>query len=288
MARYGESVDFLERLRSPERFITLELRPPRRDKGPGATLDSWFAVNTAVRRLAAMDTATFWTDSAVGAAEEENLQHLITNLSEDVPRDRICPFLTTKHSLEYCLWYAARAVASGFPALTVLGGDKHVGPPRCVPHGYLLRQRIRERHPDLALGGWANPHRDPVGQVDLLASGDFTGEFYLTQVVSHHDLPAVEAFVREAGARVPHLPGVFGVFYWRSANRKTLERLKDFIPVPMEGVIADFESGMSADEICAKTIRSLFEVGVTRVYISNLTTSKAADRLDAIRKLTDR
>ena len=37
------------------------------------------------------------------------------------------PFLTSKHSLEYCLSYAERAHQSGFPALVVLGGDKSVG-----------------------------------------------------------------------------------------------------------------------------------------------------------------
>lgn len=283
----GERVNFLERLRAPERFITLELRPPRRDKGDDATIDSWFDVNRSMRRLSTLDTATFWTDSAVGVAEEENLQHLVSNLSEDVPRDRICPFLTTKHSLEYCLWYAARAVSSGFPALTVLGGDKHVGPPRCVPHGYLLRQHIREKHPQLALGGWANPHRDAKRQVDLLAAEEFTGEFYLTQVVSHHDMPAVEAFTKEAERRVPDLPGVFGVFYWRSANPKTLKRLSEFMPVNVQGILQDFESGLGPEEVCAKTIRSLYEVGVRRVYISNLRTGEAAERLESIRQLLE-
>jgi hypothetical protein len=278
-------MSFLERLRSSERFITLELRPPRLDRGSDATIDSWFTVNTAMRRLATMDTATFWTDNAVGAEEEENLQHLITNLEDDVPRDRICPFLTTKHPLEYCTWYAARAVAGGFGALTILGGDKHVGPPRCVPHGYVLRQHIREKYPQLALGGWANPHRDATKQAHLLEADEFTGEFYLTQVVSHHDLDQVRPFVEEVERRVPHLPGVFGVFYYRSANPKTLKILSDFMPVPIEGITRDFESGMSADEICAKTIRSLFELGVTRVYISNLRTSQAAERLEAIRGL---
>ena len=37
----------------------------------------------------------------------------MTNLEDDISRDLICPFLTTKHTLEYCLWYAARAVESG-------------------------------------------------------------------------------------------------------------------------------------------------------------------------------
>ena len=32
------------------------------------------------------------------------------------------------------------------------------------------------------------------------------------------------------------LPGVFGVFYYRSANRKTLDILSRFLPVPVEGL----------------------------------------------------
>ena len=67
------------------------------------------------------------TDSAVGAQEENNLRHLVTNLGDAVGRHRVVPFLTTKHSLEFCLAYADQVVQHGFPALVVLGGDKHVG-----------------------------------------------------------------------------------------------------------------------------------------------------------------
>ena len=84
------------------------------------------------------------------------------------------PFLTSKHSLEYCLSYAERAHQSGFPALVVLGGDKAVGTPRCVEHAWQLRQMLRERDHTLALGGWANPHADPERQVDFLAAPTFT------------------------------------------------------------------------------------------------------------------
>jgi hypothetical protein len=48
----------------------------------------------------------------------------VINLGRDVPRERIVPFLTAKHSLEYCVSYAERADQQGFPALVVLGGDK--------------------------------------------------------------------------------------------------------------------------------------------------------------------
>ena len=78
------------------------------------------------------DVRVMVTDSAVGAQEENNLRHLVTNLGADVPRGRVVPFLTTKHSIEFCLAYADQVVDYGFPSLVVLGGDKHVGRPRVV------------------------------------------------------------------------------------------------------------------------------------------------------------
>ena len=108
------------------------------------------------------------------------------------------PFLTTKHSLDFCLAYADQVVQHGFPALVVLGGDKHVGRPRSVEHAWQLRQLIRQRHPDLPLGGWANPAADPARQVAFVGGGEFTADFYLTQIVSHHRLGDVEAFLAEA------------------------------------------------------------------------------------------
>jgi hypothetical protein len=242
-------------------------------------MDAWMAMHRAVRRLLAKDTILFLTDNAVGAREEENLHHLASNLEEDVPFGRICPFLTTKHALEYCLWYADRAAERGHEAITVLGGDRAAGPARCVPHGYLLRQRIRARHPGLALGGWANPHADPAAQVSYLLDPGAAADFYLTQIVSHHDLRPAENFLREAERRGLALPGVFGVFYYRSANPRTLANLARFLPVPAEAVTRDFAEGLSADEICARTIHALRNLGVTRVYVSNLRPDEAPQRL---------
>jgi hypothetical protein len=231
-----------------------------------------------VGRLARHDTVLFLTDNAVGAAEEENLRHLATNLAGEVNPARVVPFLTCKHPLEYCLLYAERAASHGYRAITVLGGDRRVGPPRCVPHAYQLRQRLRERLPGVALGGWANPHGDAARQVDFLLDPGFTAAFYLTQIVSHHDMRAVEAFVREAERRGVTTPGVFGVFYYRSANPATLAKLADFLPIPVEGITRDFAEGRSPAEICAATIRRLQEIGVPRVYVSNLGVRGAAER----------
>jgi hypothetical protein len=274
-----------ERLRATEPLIAVELRPPRAELEQGLSMDSWMAMHRALSRLIRRDTALFLTDNAVGAREEENLHHLGCNLEEDVPKDRICPFLTAKHTLEYCLWYVDRATAAGHSALTVLGGDRSVGAPRCLAHAYLLRQKIRERHPTLALGGWANPYDDAGAQVGYLLDAGVTADFYLTQIVSHHLLGPVERFRAEAERRGLDLPAAFGVFYYRSANPRTLATLARFMRVPAAEITRDFERGRAADEICARTIRALRDIGIRHVYVSNFKPDDAPERLEAIRAL---
>lgn len=275
----------LERFQSDTPIITCELRPPRADLERADSIETWMAMASAVRRLAQQDTAVYLTDNAVGTNEEENLRHLMTNVESDVGVERICPFLTTKHTLEYCLWYADRAVQKGYPALTVLGGDTAVGAPRCLPHAADLRREIRARHPDLPLGGWANPGREPVQQVGYLLDDGFCGDFFLTQIVSHYDLAPVQAFADECARREVPVPGIFGVFFYRSANPKTLKFLSKFLPVPIEQLTADFEKGMSAEAICATTIRELRALGITRTYVSNLSYENAPEKLNRIREL---
>src|SRR5439155_1592396 len=77
----------------------------------------------------------------------ENLRHLVANLGPDARRSHIIPFLTSKHTLEYCLRYAERAHENGFRTLVVLGGDRHDGVPRCVEHASELRSMMRKRVP---------------------------------------------------------------------------------------------------------------------------------------------
>jgi hypothetical protein len=233
-------------------------------------MELWIDMYHSIQRLARRDTIIFLTDNAVGLSEEENLAHLTANLAGDVDSSRIVPFLTSKHSIEYCLMHASRAASHGFEALTVLGGDHTVGPPRCLPHARELRTLIRRRVPKLDLGGWANPHRPPAEQVTYLLDDRFEAEFYLTQVVSHHSIRAVERFVEEARRRDVPYPGVFGVFLYRSANPATLARLADFFPVPAAELTREFASGLTPEEICAKTVRALREVGADKVYLSNL------------------
>ena len=265
----------LDRLRSDDPLVCVELRPPRSGMSYEASMDVWIDMYHSIQRLVRRDTIVFLTDNAVGQSEEENLGHLTANLGEDVSLSRIVPFLTCKHPLEYCQLYAARAASYGFGALTVLGGDQSVGPPRCVPHSHELRRVIRDRVPGLTLGGWVNPHRNPTQQVDFLLQHEAVTDFYMTQVVSYHDMSQIEAFLAEARRRGVTQPGVFGVFLYRSANPKTLKRLADFFPVPVDGVMEDFESGMSAEAVCVKTIAALREAGAEKVYVSNLGVRRA-------------
>jgi hypothetical protein len=260
----------LKRLQEDRPLAAVELRPPRTGLPRAETMEIWIDMYHSIQRLARRDTILFLTDNAVGLSEEENLSHLTANLAGDVDPARIVPFLTSKHSLEYCLLHAARAASHGFEALTVLGGDHTAGPPRCLPHARELRQLIRRRVPQLVLGGWANPHRLAAEQVDYLLDDRFQAEFYLTQIVSHHSIRAVERFLKEARSRGVRYPGVFGVFLYRSANPATLEKLADFFPVPAAELTREFEAGHSAEEICAKTVRLLREVGADKVYLSNL------------------
>lgn len=272
----------LESLRSDQSVIAAELRPPRAELAAAASMDAWIDTYHTVRSLTREGTFVFLTDSAVGLKEEDNLRHLVTNLGADVQRSRVVPFLTCKHPLDYCLAYADRAQQHGFDSLVVLGGDKAVGPPRCVEHAWQLRAAIRERGSGLTLGGWANPHGYAAAQVAHLLDDRAHAEFYLTQIVSHHSRKAVEAFLREAERRRLTLPGMFGVFYYRSANPTTLATLRGFLPVPAEELTQEFASGASPEEICARSIRELAAAGARHFYVSNLPLGRAAATLDKI------
>ena len=268
-------MDMLAALQSGASVFAAELRPPRAELAAADGMDAWIDTYHAVRRLTRQGTFVFLTDSAIGSLEEDNLRHLVTNLGRDVPRERIVPFLTAKHSLEYCVSYAERAHQQGFPALVVLGGDKSVGAPRSVEHAWQLREIIRGRGNPLVLGGWANPHTDPDQQAAYLAASQFHAEFYLTQVVSHHDADKVARFVATTARQGVTLPALFGVFFYRSANPATLAALQSFLPVPADALAREFGAGATAEDVCARTIRTLTDIGARHFYISNLPVGRA-------------
>ena len=269
-------------LNSQSTVIAAELRPPRAGLESREGMDAWIDTYHAVRSLARREVRVFLTDSAVGTQEENNLRHLVTNLGRDVARDHVIPFLTSKHSLDFCLSYAEQAWQHGFPSLVVLGGDKNVGRARCVEHAWQLRASIRAREPRLTLGGWANPYGDTTAQIEYMTDECFNAEYYLTQIVSHLNVAPVERFVNEASRRGITKPGMFGVFYYRSANPKTLDTLSQFLPVPAEGLSREFGAGATPIDVCARTMRAMMEVGARHFYISNLPLHAAASTLGEI------
>jgi len=272
-------------LRRPGPLVTMELRPPRADLEAPAGIAAWIDLHHTLRRLLAEEIFVFLTDNAVGAMEEENLAHVGGNVGEDVDLRRIVPILTAKHTLEYCLLFASKAASQGYDALTVLGGDQSVGPPRCVPRARDLRALIRARLPGLSLGAWVNPLKEPVEQLGFVAPGSAHADFALAQVVSHHSLAEVSRFLLARDRLAPELPVVFGVFFYRSANPATLEALGRFFPVPAEGISKDFATGAEPEAICARSIRELRSVGADKIYVSNLGNRGAMTRL---RRILDR
>ena len=273
---------FLERLRSPGPLIAVELRPPRSGLTPGGAMDVWIDLGHAARSLIRHDTFVLLTDGAVGDPEEENLRHLAANLAGEQEARRLVPFLTCRHSLEYCRLFAERARRHAVEALTVVGGDVSDGASRCVPHAYLLRQKIRDRVPGLALGGWVNLHRNPVIQADYLADVGCSADYILTQVVSHHDARKIDAWLEETGRRDLDLPTAYGVFYYRNGRRATLESLARYFTVPVEKIEREFEEGANPAEVCAQSILALNRAGIENVYICNLGSRNAAQRLELV------
>ncbi len=273
---------FLSALRAAEPVRAVELRPPPTNLPETKSVDLWIDLNRLVRNLLGEGRFVLFTDDAVGSREEESLQHLSANLGREADLSHVVPFLTCKHSVDYALLFAQRALSLGIQAITVTGGDENVGPPRSFPRSRDLRRFIRERVPRLRLGAWVNPFRDPVQQVDLLMDPAHHADYYVTQVVSHHRLDPVDRFLEEAARRGLATPGLVGVFFYRSASPKTLDRLAAFIPVPREDLVAEFASGETAESICARTLSSLRERGVEKTYLSNLDTRRASRRLRTI------
>jgi hypothetical protein len=263
----------------------VELRPPGADLTAETSVDAWIDLNRGVRSLLRQGRFVLFTDAAVGAREEESLQHLVTNLGPDTDLSHVVPFLTCKHTLEYCVLFARRAASRGIGAITVTGGDSSVGAPRCGPRSRDLRAVIRAQVPGVALGAWVNPFKDAVEQVELLMDPEHEADYFLTQVVSHHGMEGVDRFLEEATRRGLEKPGLFGVFYYRSGNRSTLERLSRFIPVPIEGLRSEFAVGRSAEEICALTLGALADRGIDKVYVSNLEARGAERRLGTLEAL---
>ena len=278
----SSKLNLAERLRRPGSVTTIELRPPEKDIIESSDTNRLATINYSMQDLVLNDFFVFLTDQAVGLSEEESLSYLEANMGPEIPISRFIPFLTCKHTLEYCLNFADRAHSLGCKSIVVVGGDKSVGLPRCVPHSYFLREQIRKRQPEISLGGWINPHKDLLKQIDYLTSGDFLADFYLTQIVSHHSVDLVAEFLEECDKRNVKIPGLFGVFYYWNAKPVTLKRLDDFLPVPIDELTREFDAGDTPEAVVVRTIRALKGVGAKNIYLSNLGYKRVHDRLKKI------
>jgi hypothetical protein len=78
---------------------------------------------------------------------------------------------------------------------------------------------------------------------------------------------------------------MFGVFYYRSANPKTLNTLNRFLPVPVAELQQEFGSGATPETVTARSIRELTAAGVRHFYVSNLPVTRAAATLHKILSL---
>lgn len=281
-------MSLLQSLSSTKRFLlNVEMCPPRKDLPLEQSVDAWIDSNRLMRKVTSQGRFVFMTDGAIGRREEPNLRHVTINLGEDADRSHIIPILTTKHSLEYCLEFAHRSYTLGFTSLVVLGGDKSDPVPRCVEHAYELRRLIRQTVPGLTLGGWTSPHGGRR-QVEYILDPEYSADFYMTQIVSHYQTRTIDEFLNECERRGVKIPGIFGVFYYRSANPRTLETLSKFFPVPIEELKSDFHANQMPGEICASSIQALLQRGVKNVYISNLPLASATTILSQIEARIER
>jgi len=279
-----QQMSLLNALRDPKQFsLHVEMCPPRVDLPLEQSVEAWIDSNRLMRKITSRGQFVFLTDGAIGRREEPNLRHVMINLGVEADRARIIPILTTKHSLEYCLEFASRSHTLGFTSLVVLGGDKSDDTPRCVEHAYELRRLIRENVPGITLGGWTSPHGGRR-QVEFILHPEYSADFYMAQIVSHHQASAIDEFLSEAARLGVKIPGIFGVFYYRSASTNTLDMLSRFFPLPIADLKRDFEAKVAPEEICARSIHALLKRGVKNVYISNLPMATATERLARIEK----
>jgi 5,10-methylenetetrahydrofolate reductase len=275
-------MSILRDLRHSRKFLlNVEMCPPRVDLPLEESVDAWIDSNRLMRKITSLGRFLFMTDGAIGRREEPNLRHVTINLGPQADRSRIVPILTTKHSLEYCLEFAQRSYTMGFTSLVVLGGDKSDHTPRCVEHAYELRALIRKSVPGLTLGGWASPHGGKR-QVEFMIHPEYSADYYLAQIVSHYQTRAIDEFIGETVRLGVKIPGIFGVFYYRTPNPKTFAMLSKFLPVPVEELTGDFAANIHPDEICARSIYALLQRGVKNVYVSNLPMPTAAETFSRI------
>ena len=174
-------------------------RAPSSDPLEG--MDAWIDTYHAIRALDAPGRRRSSSPTAPSARRKRTTCGTSSRTSgATLPRDRVVPFLTSKHSLDFCLSLCRAGVAARVSRRSSCSAaTRRVGRPRCVEHAWELRQRdprARAAPRRSAAGRIRTPM--PAQQVDFLLDDSFTAEFYLTQVVSHLDMRAGGAVSRRS------------------------------------------------------------------------------------------
>ena len=191
------AADLLTALRSGTSVFGAELRPPRAELATAEGMDAWIDTYHAVRRLTRQDTFVFLTDSAVGAAGRRQ------------------PASSRHESRSGRPALARRAVPHGEALAGLLprrtpSAPASTGFRRSSCSAAIGRSALRARSSTpgscAACCGSATrtsasadgPTRTPIrsGRWTTCPRPHFHAEFFLTQVVSHHQIGAVVAVHR--------------------------------------------------------------------------------------------
>jgi len=246
---------------------------------------AWIDTYHAVKRLTHEGTYVFLTDSAVGTPEEDNIgTWWPTSAGRAAQRVGAVPDVEAPARLLPVV-RRPRVASKQIPALVVLGGDRTIGPPRCVEHAWQLRSAIRSRQPEAAAGRLGrNPHADagPPGGAAGRARVHRRVSF-LTQIVSHHHAAGVERFVKELERREVRRAracsecsstGAPSRRQWRCSRSSCRSRV--------EALTREFAGGATLSMSGARTVRTLLDAGARHFYISNLPLERTSETLAQI------
>ena len=235
--------------------LSVELRPPRAELDAAAGMDAWIDTYHAVSGLVAR------RDVRVPHRQRRRrARRTQPAASRHQPRHgraarsrRAVPDDEALAASSACRTPSARGrKASG--RWSCSAATRSVGPPRCVD----ARVAAARGDPRARAGALARRLGESARR-----SGD-AGGLSRRRALHRRVLPDAgrlasrrrgrsSAFCEELDAAAAStLPGIFGVFYYRSANPKTLETLKQFLPVPVEGLTRGVRGGRDAGRRSAR------------------------------------
>ena len=257
-------MSFVDALGRDSLVIAAELRPPRAELGPAAGMDAWIDTYHADPRAGAprpVRLSDRQRRRLAGRGQPPASRH---QSRADVGRsraDRAVPHVEAHARVLPA--YAERARQHGFPALVVLGGDKASARRAASSmRGSCARPSARAAGRSRSAAGPIRMRR-PTRQVGFLLDDHAHADFYLTQIVSHHDRARCRAFLGEGGsARASGCPASSACSTTAAPTRRTLNDARaSSCRCRWTHCRAEFASGADAVDICARTVRALVDEG---------------------------